>query len=90
MQELGITGSLYRTLSTTNPLEKLHGSIADVARNVRRWKDGEMVRRWVASALSDACKRFRKLRGFAEMKTLLKALEQRAPASEFDVSRKVA
>ena len=90
VQELGITGSLYRTLRTTNPIENLNGSIAHFARNVRRWKDGEMVLRWVASALSDACKRFRKLRGFAEMKTLLKALEQRAPASEFDVSRKVA
>lgn len=90
VQGLGITGALYRTLRTTNPIENLNGSIAHFARNVRRWKDGEMVLRWVASALSDACKRFRKLRGFAEMKTLLKALEQRAPADEFEVSRKVA
>ena len=90
VQDLGITGALYRTLRTTNPIENLNGSIAHFARNVRRWKDGEMVLRWVASALSDACKRFRKLRGFAEMKTLLKALEQRALADEFEVSRKVA
>jgi putative transposase len=32
-----------------------------LTRNVRHWKDGEMVLRWVASALSGASRRFRKL-----------------------------
>lgn len=90
VQRLGITGALYRTLRTTNPIENLNGSIAHYARNVRRWKDGEMVLRWVASALSDASKRFRKLRGCADMKTLLKALAQRAPRDELEAQRKVA
>lgn len=90
VQGLGITGALYRTLRTTNPIENLNGSIAHYTRNVRHWKDGEMVLRWVASALSDASKHFRKLRGFAEMKTLLKALAQRAADDEFEVQRKVA
>ena len=89
-QDLGITGALYRTLRTTNPIENLNGSIAHYTRNVRHWKDGEMVLRWVASALSDACKRFRKLRGFGEMKTLLKALAQRSPRDENEASRNVA
>lgn len=89
-QDLGITGALYRTLRTTNPIENLNGSIAHYTRNVRHWKDGEMVLRWVASALSDASKRFRKLRGFGEMKTLLKALAQRAPGDHNEASRKVA
>jgi len=87
---LGVDGALYRTLRTTNPIENLNGSIAHYTRNVRRWKDGSMVLRWVASALSDACGRFRKLRGFAEMKTLLKALDKRAPAEHIDAARKVA
>ena len=46
--------------------------------------------RWAASALSDASGRFRKLRGFAEMKTLLKALDQRTPGEQIEPSRKVA
>ena len=90
VQGLGVDGALYRTLRTTNPIENLNGSIAHFTRNVRRWKDGSMVLRWVASALSDACGRFRKLRGFAEMKTLLKALDKRAPAELIEVARKVA
>jgi putative transposase len=74
VQALGIDGALYRTLRTTNPIENLNGSIAHFARNVRRWKDGQMTLRWVAGALSDAKRRFRKLRGHREMKLLLAAL----------------
>ena len=77
VQGLGITGALYRTLRTTNPIENLNGSIAHYTRNVKRWKDGMMTLRWVASALSDACGRFRKLRGHREMKSLLAALDTR-------------
>jgi hypothetical protein len=54
VQALGITGALYRTLRTTNPIENLNGSVARYSRNVKRWGDGQMVLRWVASALSDA------------------------------------
>jgi hypothetical protein len=46
--------ALYRTLRTTNPIENLNGSVAYYCRNVKRWGDGQMVLRWVASALSDA------------------------------------
>ena len=79
VQALGITGALYRTLRTTNPIENLNGSVARYARNVKRWGDGQMVLRWVASALSDAATRMRKLRGCGQMRTLLKALDARRP-----------
>ena len=39
---------LYRTLRTTNPIENLNGSIARYTRNVKQWRDGAMVLRWVA------------------------------------------
>src|SRR5690606_7088006 len=78
VQGLGVTGALYRTLRTTNPIENLNGSIASYSRNVKRWRDGQMVQRWVASALSDASQRFRALRGFREMPRLVAALQDRA------------
>ena len=80
VQTLGITGALYRTLRTTNPIENLNGSIAHFTRNVKRWKDGQMTLRWVAGALSDAKGRFRKLRGHREMKFLMAALDARQTA----------
>lgn len=90
LQALGVTGTLFRTLRTTNPIENLNGSIAHYSRNVRRWKDASMILRWVASALDDASGRFRKLRGHGEMSTLLNALEQRAPDGQIEASRRVA
>jgi transposase-like protein len=75
VQTLGITGALYRTLRTTNPIENLNGSIAHFTRNVKRWKDGQMLLRWVAGALTQAKGRFRKLRGHRDMKFLLAALK---------------
>lgn len=82
VQALGITGALCRTLRTTNPIENLNGSVAHYARNVKRWGDGQMVLRWVASALSDAATRMRKLRGCGQMRGLLKALDARRPVSD--------
>jgi putative transposase len=69
VQTLGITGALQRTLRTlrtTNPIENLNCSVAHYCRNVKRWGDGQMVLRWVASALSDAAARMRKLRGCSQ------------------------
>lgn len=90
LQAMGISGALYRTLRTTNPLENLNGSIAHYTRNVKRWKDGAMTLRWVASALSDASGQFRRLRGCGEMKTLLRALDSRAPSNSVQPVSKVA
>lgn len=77
VQALGVTGALYRTLRTTNPIENLNGSIAHYSRNVKRWRDGQMTLRWVASALSDTKDRFRKLKGHGDMKRLLAPLDAR-------------
>jgi transposase-like protein len=82
LQGLGITGALYRTLRTTNPIENLNGLIADYTHNVKRWRDGQMVLRWVASALSDARERFRALRGFRDMPKLISTLQSRIPTDD--------
>ena len=76
-QFLGVSGALYRTLRTTNPIENMNGSIAHFSHNVKRWKDGQMTLRWVASALSDASGRFRKLRGFRDLPALIAQLTLR-------------
>jgi len=90
VQGLGITGALHRTLRTTNPIENLNGSIAHYARNVKRWKDGQMTLRWIASAFSDAAGRFRKLKGHGDMKSLSSALERRGPIAPSDEELKAA
>lgn len=86
---LGIDAALYRTLRTTNPIENLNGLIAHYTRNVKRWRDGEMVLRWIGAALHEARRGFRAVRGYRDMKQFVRALAQRV-RSGFDVQSKVA
>lgn len=86
---LGIDAALYRTFRTTNPIENLNGLIAHYTRNVKRWRDGQMVMRWVGTALHEARRGFRAVRGYRDMMQLVSALAQRV-RSGFDVQSKVA
>jgi putative transposase len=86
---LGLDGALYRTFSTTNPIENLNGSIAQFTANVKRWRDGQMVLRWIGAALTDASGRFRAVRGYRDMKHLVAVLARRAEA-DVTIASKVA
>lgn len=86
---LGIDDALYRTFRTTNPIENLNGLIAHHTRNVKRWRDGEMVLRWVGTALNEASRGFRAVRGFRDMKRLVAALTQHVPPAT-DIQRRIA
>lgn len=95
LQRLGITGALYRSLRSTNPIENLNGSVAQFTRNVKRWRDGAMVVRWVGSALHTAQQRFRRLRGHKQMPELVAALAKHqqiigATRTKMDTKRKAA
>lgn len=78
LKGLGLPESLERTLSTTNPIENMNGSIRRVSRRVKTWRDGAMVKRWVATAILEAERGFRRLRGFKGMPALIAALGKHA------------
>lgn len=75
--ELSVDEALYRSFRTTNPIENLNGLIAHYSRNVKRWKDGQMVLRWVGCSLNEVSKGFRAVRGYRDMKHFTAALSQR-------------
>jgi transposase-like protein len=75
LQTLGIR-ALYRTLRSTNPIENLNGSVADYTKNVKRWRAGGMILRWVGAALGEARKGFRKIRGHRDLSQLVQALQR--------------
>jgi transposase-like protein len=72
---------LESALRTTNAIENLMGSVRRISRNVRRWRGGAMILRWVCAAVLDASKTFRKLRGHKAMVTLVGHLRRRDSAS---------
>ena len=79
VQRLGLTGALQRTLRSTNIIENLNGSVERYTRNVKRWRGGQMIQRWVASALVEAEKHFRRVRGYRDLPHLVVALDALAP-----------
>ena len=84
---------LARTLSTTNPIEFINGRIRKTTKNVARWDGGEMVLRWLAVALIEASKTFRKLRGHKGMPKLVAALrahDAKLTPTVVDVKEKAA
>jgi hypothetical protein len=62
------------TLSTTNAVENLNGGTRRVIRNVKRWRDGPMVRRWVAAAILELERGFHRVPGHEGVAQLLAAL----------------
>jgi tetratricopeptide (TPR) repeat protein len=54
---------LARSLATTNAVESLISRTRHVKRNVKRWRGGQMMLRWVAAGILEAVKGFRRLKG---------------------------
>ncbi len=75
LQRLGVTGALYRTLRSTNAIENLNGLVGRFVRNVRRWRDGRMLVRWIAAGLHEAGRSFRRLRGHRDLAALIRTLD---------------
>ena len=90
VQRLGIDGALSRTLRTTNPIENLNGAVAHHTRNVRRWRDGQMLLRWVGAALHEAQCGFRRVRGHRDLAKLCTVLERQRNLPTVTNERKVA
>ena len=74
ISELGIAGSLARCLGSTNIIESPFGTVQKPMRRVRRWQDGSMVVRWVASSMLAAEKKFRRIMGYKDLWQLGPAL----------------
>jgi len=87
---LGIDGALHRTLRSTNPIENTQGTIRRVTRNVKRWRGGFMALRWVVTALGEAQKGFRRVKGYRDLPRLIAALEATIQGSSVDRQVKIA
>jgi transposase-like protein len=74
---LNLSARLRRSLATTNAAESLLSRTRHVKRNVKRWRGGLMMLRWVAAGVLEAVKGFRRLKGYADMPMLVAALRAR-------------
>ena len=71
---LGLPVELRRSLACTNIIENMNGTIRQVCRNVKRWRDTKMVLRWTGAAMMEAAKGFRRLKAHKQLPILRAAL----------------
>jgi len=76
LTRLGVTGSLRRTLESTNPCESMIEIVRRTQRNVKRWSSGEMALRSTTAGMLEAEKQFRKIIGYRDLATLAVAIER--------------
>jgi putative transposase len=78
VRRLGVSERLARTLTSTNPIESMISIARSTSRNVKRWRDGKMVKRWAAAGMLNAERSFRRVKGCKDMPNLVAALARHA------------
>jgi transposase-like protein len=76
LMRLGITGNLAATLCSTNPCESMIEIVRSTQRNVKRWQDGDMRKRWTAVGMLVAEQQFRRIIGYKDLAKLVIAIER--------------
>ena len=75
LHRLKIPVELWKTLRSTNVLESAFSIVRVVCRNVKRWRPGNQIERWIGSGLWVAEKQFRRIDGHRALPALLAALD---------------
>ena len=78
VSRLGIDGWLAKTLTTSNPVDSMISIARTTNRNVKNWRDGQMVLRWTAAGMLNAERSFRRIKGHKQMPQLVAALHRHA------------
>ena len=81
LQRLKLPPSLHKCLATTNIIESPQGGVARRTDHVTRWRDADMVQRWVASAWLLTEQHFRKIDGHKDLWALATILGRPSQAS---------
>jgi hypothetical protein len=80
VRRLGVGGRLAASLTNTNCIKSMISIARDTTRNVKRWRDGKMIKRWCAAGMLNAERRFRRLKGDRQMPTFVAALARHLQA----------
>jgi len=76
LMRLGIDGQLAKTLCSTNSCESMIEIVRHTQRNVKRWRDGDMRKRWTAAGMLAAEQQFRRIIGYRDLAKLVLSIER--------------
>jgi transposase-like protein len=90
VNRLKLTPALMRCLCTTNNIENPNGAVRRVTSRICRWRDHQMVLRWMASAYLEAEKCFRRIQGYRDLWVLSAALGRQRSTNKVDLNSEAA
>jgi len=61
-----------------------YGTVRQVTRNVRRWRNAETALRWAAAGILEAQKTFRRLKAYRQLPILRNALQEQVRKAQAD------
>lgn len=82
--KLSIPGLLQRSLRSANTIESAFSMVSKNFRNVKNWKNGTMVQRWVCAALLDAENRANRIAGYRSMGILISEIQRLTTIDDVD------
>jgi putative transposase len=85
VHELGVSGSLRKSLYSTNPIESMIFGIRHKMEKVTNWKSSkkkDQILRWMASSILAQQKKMRRLRGHQQVGQLIKNLKIKVASIE--------
>jgi putative transposase len=80
VRRLGVGGRLAASLMNTNCIKSMISIARDTTKNVKRWRDGKISKRWCAAGMLNAERSFRRLKGYRQMPRFVAALARHVEA----------
>ncbi|OIQ59592.1 transposase, mutator family [Moorella thermoacetica] len=77
VNRLGLPEKLAKSLNSTNIIESANDRVRTYCRNVKRWKNGEQILRWMAASYLEAEKGFHRINGYRELPILKEAMRKK-------------
>ncbi len=75
LHRLKVPVLLRKTLHSTNPIESMFSTVRDCEGNLKRYRGSQMAQRWLGAVLLHCEQGFRRIKGYAAIKTVRAVIE---------------
>lgn len=76
VHRLKVPPLLRKTLHSTNPIESMFSMVRDSEKNIKRYRNSKMAQRWLGSILLHSEKKFRRVKGFLQIDTVIEEIQR--------------
>ena len=75
LHRLKVPALLRKTLHSTNPIESMFSTVRECKGKIKRYRGSQMAQRWLGAVLLHCEQEFKRVKGYAAIKTVMAAIE---------------